>query len=218
MDILADLGTRTDRRPSVHHSAFVNIGAKIDEGRHQHNARRDVGGPAYDAIGHGAKAGRLPSVVVPAFPLVVDLVPPGGTLRTAFLQFHVLETEAEEHGLLCPLVDVPSAVIHALGDANPAFVQRCQGTLDGVTAFAGRHGRYLVADVPSGFDRGFELSVGHLGTSCSKCRRHSFWPDRGQRRFRHSPRGGFEETRTPPMPARFGPPNRRMCSTLGQRS
>ena len=43
MHILADLGAGADGRPGVHHRAFADPGAEIDEGRHQHRAGRHIG-------------------------------------------------------------------------------------------------------------------------------------------------------------------------------
>ena len=58
MHILADLGAGADRHPGIDHRAFVDIGAEIDEGRHQHDAGRDIGRAADDGARHGAKARR----------------------------------------------------------------------------------------------------------------------------------------------------------------
>ena len=46
--VLADLRAGADRRPGVDHGALVHIGAEIDEARHQHHARRDIGRAAHD--------------------------------------------------------------------------------------------------------------------------------------------------------------------------
>ena len=40
--LLRDLGARADRGPGVDHRALVDIGAEVDEGRHQHDAGRDA--------------------------------------------------------------------------------------------------------------------------------------------------------------------------------
>ena len=65
--VLADLRAGADGRPGVDHRAAVDIGADIDEARHQHDARRDIGGAAHDAAGHGAEAGVAePASVQPA--------------------------------------------------------------------------------------------------------------------------------------------------------
>ena len=66
--VLADLRAGADRRPGVDHRALVDIGAEIDEGRHQHDARRDIGRVADDAVRHGAEAGlpRTPAAPQPS--------------------------------------------------------------------------------------------------------------------------------------------------------
>ncbi len=48
MDVAANLRAASDRRPGVDHRAFADIGAEVDEARHQHRARRDVRAPADD--------------------------------------------------------------------------------------------------------------------------------------------------------------------------
>src|SRR3546814_9037559 len=64
------------RRPAVHHRAFADMGAQIDEAGHQHRARRDIGAAPHDRAGNGAKA-RLPEIgLAPALELRRHLVPP----------------------------------------------------------------------------------------------------------------------------------------------
>ena len=46
--------------------------------------------------------------------------------------FHVIEPEAQQHGLLQPLIDLPGAVFQLLGDANRALVEQVQSRLDGI--------------------------------------------------------------------------------------
>src|SRR3546814_16109229 len=64
------------RRPAVHHRAFADMGAQIDEAGHQHRARRDIGAAPHDRAGNGAKA-RLPEIgLAPALELRRPLVTP----------------------------------------------------------------------------------------------------------------------------------------------
>ena len=88
--------------------AFVDIGAEIDEGRHQHDARRDIGGAADDRARHGAEAGGAEAVLAPAVELRRHLVPPGRARRAAGMMLHVVQPERQQHRLLQPLVDDPS--------------------------------------------------------------------------------------------------------------
>ena len=54
--VLADLRAGADRRPGVDHRVFTDIGADVDEARHQDGAARDVRGVADDRARHGAEA------------------------------------------------------------------------------------------------------------------------------------------------------------------
>ncbi len=72
--MLADLRTGTDRRPGIDHRALANIGAEIDKGRHQDRTRRNEGGAADDAVGHGAETGLLEFQRRPAVELGRHLV------------------------------------------------------------------------------------------------------------------------------------------------
>ena len=109
--VLADLRAGADRRPGIDHGALVDIGAEIDEGRHQHHARRDIGGAAHHAsrarrgsrrCGSGPRPSRrtwrAPCPTRRAWP-----GPPG-------IDAHVVEAERQQHRLLQPLVDAPGAV------------------------------------------------------------------------------------------------------------
>ena len=56
MDILADLRTGSDRGPPIDHRAFIDKGADIDEGWHQHHVFADEAAATYDRAGYHAKA------------------------------------------------------------------------------------------------------------------------------------------------------------------
>ena len=83
----------------------LDIGAEVDEARHQDHVPGDVRRAAHDRARHGAKAG-LRNVLAPTFQLE-------GTLSHHFAvpaavdQRIVVEAEAQQHGLLQPLIDLP---------------------------------------------------------------------------------------------------------------
>ena len=58
MHVLTDLRTAADCGPGIDHRALTDIGADIDERRHQDDIGRDVGATADDRIGHDARAAR----------------------------------------------------------------------------------------------------------------------------------------------------------------
>src|SRR5690606_3730745 len=81
MHILADLRAGAHGSPGIDHGALADIGAQIDEGRHQHHARRDIGGAAHDGAGHGAQPGPFELVGAPAVEFGWNLVPPDRVAR-----------------------------------------------------------------------------------------------------------------------------------------
>ena len=66
MHVLADLRTGADRHPSIDHRAFIDIGAEIDEGGHEDDARRDIGRAAHNRARHDAQPRRRERGGVPA--------------------------------------------------------------------------------------------------------------------------------------------------------
>jgi hypothetical protein len=95
------------QEPTVAHVSIIvpsPMGAEIDEGRHQHDARRDIGRAPDDAVRHGTETGLLEFGRAPAVELRGDLVPPHGAARSAWDHAHVVEAEREQHRLLQPLV------------------------------------------------------------------------------------------------------------------
>ena len=54
MDVLADLGTRTDGGPRVDHGAFADIGTNVGVARHHHHARGLIATPPGLGSGHHA--------------------------------------------------------------------------------------------------------------------------------------------------------------------
>ena len=112
----------------------VDIGADIDEGRHQHDVGRDEGRAAHDAAGHGAEAGGAEAVVVPAGEFRRHLVEPGrwaarGVDGAAGHRRRIVEAEGQQHRLLEPLVDLPLAA-GLLGHAQLAVVERVERGVD----------------------------------------------------------------------------------------
>src|SRR5262249_25056766 len=95
MAVLADLGTSTDGRPGVDHGALIDIGAQIDETRHQHHARGDIGRAPHDAARHGAKPSRAKAVFTPMIELGWDLVPPRSMARSPRDFTHIVKTERQ---------------------------------------------------------------------------------------------------------------------------
>ena len=109
VDVLADLGARTDRGPRVHHRAGIDVGADVHVRGHQDRPRGDVGSVARHGVRHDAHAQLF--VAVFELHLVVPLQLPGLHLA------HGLDREVEDHGLLDPFVDLPFARVRATGSA-----------------------------------------------------------------------------------------------------
>src|SRR5581483_8509528 len=158
---LADLGAGADRRPCVDHGRFIDIGAEIDEGRHQHNVARDEGRATNDGAGNGAEAGVAKAVLAPAVEFRRHLVPPRRLARAARYRGHVVEAERQQHRLLQPLMHLPFAVSLTFGDARFAFVEQVERVIDGLADFAVGGGRNAFAGVERGVDGGFEGGSGH---------------------------------------------------------
>lgn len=156
MHVLADLGTGAYPDPGVDHGACIDIGADIDEGRHQHGARRDIGRATHDRPRHGAKALLFEIDSAPAIELRRHLVPPRRFAGTTLDDLHRVEPEGQKHGLLQPLVDMPLAVGLPLGDADGAAVEQVKRRLDGIARFAARRSRNRIAFLEGLLDGLFE--------------------------------------------------------------
>src|SRR5438128_315223 len=161
MHALADLRAASDGGPGVDHGRFIDIGAEIDERRHQHNVAGDEGGAAHDRAGDGAESCIAKTVLAPALELRGHLVPPRRLARAAGNRAHVVEAERQQHRLLQPLVDLPLAIGAALGDAGLAFVQQLQRVIDGLANFTLGRRRDAVAGIECGVDGGFQRGQGH---------------------------------------------------------
>ena len=129
--VLADLRAGADRRPGVDHRALADIGAEIDEGRHQHHAGRDVGRAAHDAARHGAEAGLRGSGSSPQ-PSNFAAPCPTTTRRRARRRSTLMSLRRNDsstaflsHWLTCQL---PSRLL--LGDARLAAVEQVERGLD----------------------------------------------------------------------------------------
>ena len=152
----ADLRAGADRGPAVDHRALVDIGAEIDEGRHQHDVLADEGSAPHDGARHRAEAGLFEFVGGPAFELGGHLVPPDRIAGAALDDFHRIEPERQKHGLLQPLVHRPVSVRAAFGHAGLAAVEQVERLFDRLADFAPGRGRDLVAIVEGGLDRRFK--------------------------------------------------------------
>src|SRR5271169_5633298 len=93
MDVLADLRAGADGDPSVDHRLGIDIGAQVDEARHQDRVACDERRASHDAAGDRAKAGFRESASVPAYEFRGNLVPPGSSARTALDDLIVAEAE-----------------------------------------------------------------------------------------------------------------------------
>ena len=56
MHVAADLRAGADGRPGVDHRALADVGADVDERRHQHDVAADVRARAHDGARHDARA------------------------------------------------------------------------------------------------------------------------------------------------------------------
>src|SRR5262249_12413215 len=110
MAVLTDLRAAADRGPAIDHRALVHIGAQVHERRHEHDIGSDMRAVPHDAAGHRAEARGLETRLVPADEFGRHFVVPEGLAvleRRTLDQFHVVQAEREQHGLLDPLVDLP---------------------------------------------------------------------------------------------------------------
>ncbi|MCY1296924.1 hypothetical protein D9M70_463400 [compost metagenome] len=164
MHVLADLGAGAHGCPGIDHRAFADIGAEVDEGRHQDRVGGDIGRAAHDTVRYGAEAGLLEFVDAPAVELRRHLVPPDGLARATLDDFHRVEAEGKQHRLLQPLIDRPHAILAALGNADLAAVEQVQCRLHGIAHCAARSGVNGIAVFKGGLDRlrqGGEVVVRH---------------------------------------------------------
>ncbi len=126
-----------------------------------------------DGTRHRAEAGVLVVGGGPVTELVRHLVKEWADARSravhaTIARTHddvVVQAEAEQHGLLQPLMSRPDTVPAASGDAGLAGIQQGQGLFDGLAHLALGRRRDVGARLPGGFDHGFELSqIGHEGS------------------------------------------------------
>ncbi len=147
-----------------------DIGAEIDEARHQHGVAGDEGGMAHDRAGHGAKAGLAEAVLAPAGEFRGDLVPPGRAAGAALDDGVVAKPERQQHRLFQPLVDLPRrrplGALDFLRHAGVAGIEHFQGFADGVADIAVGVGVDMGAVVEGAFDKG--LQFGHARTGKGK--------------------------------------------------
>src|SRR5471032_1658698 len=133
VDVLADLRAGADGGPGVDHRAFIDVGADVDVGRHQHDVLGDEGAAACDGRRHHAEA-----ALGEIFRRVV-----GELGRHFVVELHgavgrhddvVLKPERQQHGFLDPLVDDPRAA-GFVGHADGAGVEARDDVRDGVAQF-----------------------------------------------------------------------------------
>ena len=125
--VLADLGAGADGRPGIDHGALVDIGADVDEARHQHDALADMApsGGRRRRARRGSRprgTGSRPSLRTWRAPCPTSWSR-RGRRRSRTLS---LRRKLQQHGLLQPLVDLPVAVAPLFGDAGLAAVEQLQ--------------------------------------------------------------------------------------------
>src|ERR1051326_8120996 len=176
--VLADLRARTDRRPGIDHRAAADMGADIDEARHQDNVRRDIGGVADDRARDGAKTGVAKAIGRPAGEFRGHLVPPFrraafGIERAAGDLDHVIEAERQQPRLFQPLMHLPAAGLTTgrLGDAQLALIEPVERRRDGLAPRAFGLRRHLLALFPGFVDCRGEIGIAHYITRHGRIRR-----------------------------------------------
>ena len=115
---------------------FIDIGAKVHEGRHQHHAFADERGPAHNRPRHSAETGGAPVGRGPAVEFRWHLVPPCAVAIAAGDRFHIVQEKGQQHRLFRPLVHVPRPVRLLFRHAQRAAVQRVQGGFNRVADLA----------------------------------------------------------------------------------
>src|SRR5262249_19139343 len=136
--------------------AAVDAGADIDEARHQHDPRCDVGRPTDDAVGHGPEAGLLEAVAAPAGEFRGHFVVPGrlaDAIEAAATgnRSGIIEAEGEQDRLLQPLVSLPLAVA-LLGNSQFPTVEPVERCVNRLPQLALRGDTNLVARLPASAD------------------------------------------------------------------
>ena len=115
MDVLADLGTRTDGGPRVDHGAFTDVGANVGVARHHHHARGLIATPPGLGSGHHA------DTAIHIVALERNLV--GVLERCVFDGLHLGDLEQQQDGVFAPLVHGDRAVGVPLRDAGRTGVE-----------------------------------------------------------------------------------------------
>ncbi|MNI61574.1 hypothetical protein D3C73_1168540 [compost metagenome] len=162
VDVLADLGARTDGGPGVDHGAFVDVGADVHVGRHQHHVAADEGAAAGNCRRHHAVAALLEGVVAVFRELERHLVI---ELQRGFAHDGVFaQAERQQHGLLDPLVHNP-VVVDFFSYAQAAQIQPVNGVFHRFAHLgAGVGGRQVGPVVPGFFDGGLQVES-HSGSA-----------------------------------------------------
>ena len=154
MDVLADLGTRTDGGPRVDHGAFADIGTNVGVARHHHHARGLIATPP--GLGSGHHADTALHVVA----LERNLV--GVLERCVFDGLHLGDLEQQQDGVFAPLVHGDRAVGVPLRDTGHTGVEGVDRLVHG-----GNDLRVVdaqaVAALPQAFDPRLQITHGAAG-------------------------------------------------------
>src|SRR5258706_14485852 len=116
---------------------------------------------AHDAVGNGAEAGAFEFGGGPAVEFRRHLIPPDGLAGSALEHSHVVEPERQQHSLFQPLIDLPTPIGLALGNAQLALVQQVERALHGLADRAFGLGRDGVALLERGIDGAGRIGAGH---------------------------------------------------------
>ena len=138
MDVFADLRAGADCNPGIDHRAFINVGADIDVGRHQHRAAADVAAAPRNRWRDDAHAFCLEAGEVVVGKAAFDFVKVAGV--AVFYGDVVMHAEGEQYGFFQPFVHLPAAR-GGFGDAHRAAFQRIQRFVDGGEQGRGGVGR-----------------------------------------------------------------------------
>src|SRR5450755_3054325 len=108
MYILANLRTRADRSPGIHHRSRADVGTDVYEARHQDDVVADVRAAAHDRTRYCARTQRLKARFVEALETQGHLVEIGCRLRVH--EAVGTDAEVQEYRLLQPLMHAPAAL------------------------------------------------------------------------------------------------------------
>ena len=136
MNVFTDLRAGADGSPGINHGAFVNVGADVNVGRHQHGVAGDECALTYRCRRHHAETFFLETrfVIVSEFHRYFIEVAAFRTIDNLV----IVNTEREQYRFLQPLMRHP-LTIDLLSDAQRAGIQKGDNL---VYRFAG-HGIHI---------------------------------------------------------------------------